>query len=71
MVLIEPGTVLQIAQNDYLYGTGTIRLRVEVSVPAHPRLEWVSVHGVRLLSDGRETGSVTVVVRVAAIQERR
>ncbi|GAA1833262.1 hypothetical protein GCM10009682_59570 [Luedemannella flava] len=45
--------------------------RVDVPVPAHPRLEWVSVHGPRLLADGRETRTVTVLVRVAALTERK
>ena len=66
-MLIEPGTVVYVAEADYLYGVGDIRLRVEAPVPVHPNLEWVSVHGTRLLSDGRQTGPVRVLVRVAAL----
>ncbi len=69
--LIEPGTVLTIAERDYLYGVGPIRLRVDVPVPAHPNLEWVTVHGTRLLADGRQTHRVSVLVRVAAIAGRQ
>ena len=70
MVLIEPGTVLRLAERDYLYGAGDVRIRVEMPVPVHPRLEWVTLHGTRLLADGRETGLVTVLARVAAIQDQ-
>ena len=70
-MFIEPGVVMNIAESDYLYGSGDIRLRVDAPVPVHPRLEWVSVHGVRLLSDGRQTGPVTVLVRVAALREQQ
>lgn len=65
--VIEAGTVLEIAEADYLYGGGALRIRVDEPVQLHPAQEWVRVTGTRVWSTGREVEPLSVLVRVSAI----
>ncbi|GAA0733601.1 hypothetical protein GCM10010199_51910 [Dactylosporangium roseum] len=60
-----------LAENDYRYGTGPVRMRVErvehdeaVVLDGEP---WLPVHGTRLRSDGTEVGAVRLLVRAARL----
>jgi hypothetical protein len=66
---IEAGTVLEVAEADFLYGEGRLRIRVDEPVQLHPSQEWATVIGTRVWSTGREVGKLRVLVRVAAIRE--
>jgi hypothetical protein len=63
------GIVLELAESDYLYGSGPLALRVVEGpdVGPLPQLEWLRIVGRRVLGDGSET-PCDVVVRVSAIQ---
>lgn len=73
--LVSVGDVVTVAEADYCYGTGPLRLRVS-KVPAgldHPGLEWVELTGVELRPDGRPAvggQTRTALVRVAALRAR-
>lgn len=70
---IGGGTVLALEEPDYLYGVGTLVLRIE-RLGADPALlrslEWVRVVGQQVHWDGREAPR-DVMVRVAAIGRSR
>ncbi|WP_433222262.1 hypothetical protein ACQP00_22990 [Dactylosporangium sp. CS-047395] len=59
--------VLLLAERDYLYGSGTLTLRVsavERDAPiTYDHELWYYVHGMQLGFDGREVGDRMVVVR--------
>lgn len=61
------GDVLALAEPDYQYGVGPLRLRVESVDRAHPIVSegeyWYPVDGVRLSADGTELGRRQVLVR--------
>ncbi len=61
--------VLELAEADYLYGSGPLALRVVDGphVGSLSRLEWLRIVGRQVLGDGSET-PCDVVVRVSAIQ---
>jgi hypothetical protein len=63
--------VVVLAEHDYRYGVGVLRLRVEaVEHAATVRLDnddWVPVSGTRLRSDGLELHAVQVFVRVSRL----
>ncbi|MEU4214057.1 hypothetical protein [Actinoplanes sp. NPDC026623] len=65
------GAVIELAEADYMYGTGTLALKVEwigADLNAFPTLEWVILGGRELhpngLGDPRET-----CARVSAIRD--
>lgn len=72
MMNAQPVVVL--AENDYRYGAGPLRLRIErIDRAAEFHLDgeaWVTVHGTRLRADGTELGPVRVVVRAARLPAR-
>ncbi len=63
---------LQVAEADYRYGTGTLRMRVErIDRSGEVELDgdvWLPVHGIRLRSNGTEVGEVQVFVRAAVLR---
>lgn len=64
------GAVLEIPAADYMYGTGTLALRITtVSVdPAQYRqIEWINVLGREVSEDGRVGDERVVTIRVSAI----
>ncbi|GAA2638415.1 hypothetical protein GCM10010399_84670 [Dactylosporangium fulvum] len=68
---MERKPVVVLAENDYRYGTGPVRLRVErvehaeeVVLDGEP---WLPVHGTRLRGDGTERGAVRLLVRAARL----
>ncbi|MFG1953356.1 hypothetical protein [Micromonospora sp. NPDC048830] len=73
--LVSVGDVVTIAEADYCYGTGPLRLRI-TQRPAgldHPALEWVELTGVELRPDGSPAPgdqARTALVRVAALRGR-
>ncbi|GAA1541134.1 hypothetical protein GCM10009827_070700 [Dactylosporangium maewongense] len=63
--------VVVLGEQDYRYGTGELRLRVESVDRAGP-IEfdgepWLQVRGVRLRRDGTEVGRLQVLVRAARL----
>ncbi|WP_426513606.1 hypothetical protein ACPPVO_25180 [Dactylosporangium sp. McL0621] len=64
--------ILTLAENDYLYGTGTITIRVRrmhsgALISYHDEA-WYEIHGVQLGRAGRELGERTVLVRAARLR---
>jgi hypothetical protein len=64
-------TILVLAERDYRYGTGELRLRLvavdrlgEVDLDGEP---WVPVRGVQVRRDGTEIGPVRLLVRAARV----
>ncbi|TDB71108.1 hypothetical protein [Micromonospora sp. KC723] len=67
------GDEVTIAEPDYCYGVGPLRLRITEPVAGldHPALEWVEVTGVELRPDGTEARGGqprTALVRVSALR---
>lgn len=60
------GRALDIDENDYLYGVGTLRLRIDVMTGMRSQPGWVLVTGT--VESGAETDSCTVVVRLSALR---
>jgi hypothetical protein len=63
------GDVLQLAENDYRFGRGTLTMRVTevLHLQQLPDGLWVSVRGVTLLRTGQEGPERQVLVRVSAL----
>jgi hypothetical protein len=64
-------TVLDLAERDYLYGTGALRLRVEGVDESGPLQydgdDWYGVSGVQLNRAGADLRPVRVLVRARCI----
>ncbi|MEU7873433.1 hypothetical protein [Dactylosporangium sp. NPDC049140] len=64
--------ILTLAENDYLYGTGTITIRVRQmhsgELISYHDETWYEIHGVQLGPTGRELGERTVLVRAARLR---
>ena len=69
---IQPGQVLKIPEDRYLYGVGELRLRVtEVGrVQRMPDGAWLKVKGMELRRDGTEIKEREVLVRVGPVKRR-
>ncbi|GAA2644358.1 hypothetical protein GCM10010399_92850 [Dactylosporangium fulvum] len=68
------GFELLLTEADYRYGSGPLRMRIEV-IDHAGRLHldgefWLPVHGTRLRFDGVEAGTVQLLVRAARLPER-
>lgn len=66
---VGPGAMLHLAEQDYLYGSGPLALRIDrlgVDPASLPKLEWVRVVGQEVWADGTVRPR-DVMVRVAAI----
>ncbi len=64
------GAILSVLEKDYLYGTGTLNIRLtEVEAdPAHfHAMEWVFVTGVLIYSNGHVGEKRGATIRVSAI----
>ncbi len=65
------GHVLTLAEPDYRYGVGPLRLRVERVDRRHPTTyegeTWFPVEGVQLRADGAELRHRAVLVRAARL----
>jgi hypothetical protein len=59
--------VVQFAEEDYLYGSGPLMIRVERvdwSAPtSYDGENWYEIEGVEMTADGREVGARQVLVR--------
>lgn len=65
------GAVLEVKVADYLYGLGTLALRVtavEVDPAQHRAMEWVNVNGIELYENGATGPERFVTIRVSAIK---
>jgi hypothetical protein len=67
---VEPGDVIQVAEDDYFYGLGCLTLRV---TRVHGLLvladgPWVTVDGIPLWSNGVDGRERYAQIRVAAIR---
>ncbi|MEH1016055.1 hypothetical protein V6U90_23460 [Micromonospora sp. CPCC 206060] len=69
--LVTIGEVVTVAEADYCYGRGTLRLRITEEPVGHPALEWIELTGLEQWSyggrwhDGRPR---TALVRIAALR---
>lgn len=74
--LVAVGEVVTVAEADYCYGAGPLRLRV-TAAPAdvdHPGLEWIVLSGREIWYDRgepRDGRPRTALVRVAALRAAR
>jgi hypothetical protein len=63
----KPAPIVLLAEPDYCYGTGTLRLKIEhvdVSDPVdYDGERWYRVRGVHVRSDGAELSRIEVLVR--------
>jgi hypothetical protein len=71
--IIQPGQVLKIPEDRYLYGVGELRLRVtDVGrVQRMPDGDWLAVKGVQIAWNGEELREREVLVRLSAATKRR
>jgi hypothetical protein len=68
--LVQVGEVIRVAERDYCFGIGELRMRITI-VPASariPGLEWVELVGIPLARDGRVGPERAVLIRVAALR---
>jgi hypothetical protein len=68
-VRLAVGDVVDLAEADYCYGVGPVKLRLTVAVDLTgiPSLEWVAVQGVEIRPDGTDGAVRHVVARVSAL----
>jgi hypothetical protein len=64
---VEAGDLLNLVDQDYLYGAGALQLRVTVVHESQPMPDWIQVTGEKVLWNGNRGGQCTVFVRKAAI----
>ncbi|WP_159079429.1 hypothetical protein [Plantactinospora sp. BC1] len=67
---VPPGTVLDIATEDWRYGSHPLRLMVEfvrLDLSTYYDNQWVWISGQRLASDGTPLGHLDALVRVSAL----
>nr|MDT0659709.1 hypothetical protein [Micromonospora sp. DSM 115978] len=68
--LVRIGDVIRVAEQDYCYGIGELRMRI-TEVPASaqiPGLEWVELIGTPLTRDGRAGPERAALIRVSALR---
>ena len=70
---IQPGQVLEIPEDRYLYGVGELRLRVTEVGRVQRMLDgdWLHVKGVQIAWNGAELKEREVLVRLRAVSRRR
>ncbi|GIG92389.1 hypothetical protein Pen02_73250 [Plantactinospora endophytica] len=67
---MPPGTVLELAKEDWRYGGHPLRLRVEfvrLDLSTYYDNQWVWISGQRLAQDGSPLGHLDALVRVSAL----
>ncbi|MFY1693335.1 hypothetical protein [Plantactinospora sp. WMMB782] len=67
---VPPGTVLELAKEDWRYGCHRLRLRVEfvrLDLSTYYDNQWVWISGQRLAQDGSPLGHLDALVRVSAL----
>lgn len=71
---MNTGLVLEVVEDDYLYGAGVLRIKVERIDRIHPVRyaddDWYPVEGTQLGYNGVELGYRTVLVRARRIPQR-
>ena len=70
--LVRVGDIVRVPEAHYLYGAGTLTMRVtgiDADLVRHPALEWIRLVGVGIRHDGAEGGVRDVMVRVAALHD--
>jgi hypothetical protein len=69
---LSVGDVIEVAQMDYVYGTGSLKLRLTAAIDTThcPSMEWVAVAGVEIQPDGCEGRARSVLVRHVALVEQ-
>ncbi|MDG4831784.1 hypothetical protein O7627_21115 [Solwaraspora sp. WMMD1047] len=68
--LVQVGDVIRVAEQDYCFGIGELRMRITV-VPASaqiPGLEWVELVGTPLVSSRPAGPERAALIRVAALR---
>ncbi|MEN3615552.1 hypothetical protein AAH979_39410 [Plantactinospora sp. ZYX-F-223] len=67
---VPPGTVLELAKEDWRYGSHPLRLMVEfvrLDLSTYYDNQWVWISGQRLARDGSPLGHLDALVRVSAL----
>lgn len=67
---LNRGDVIELPEDAYKYGQGTLRLRVtgiRRDLMIHYEYKWVWVRGVKINWNGQELDEITVLVKVAAL----
>ncbi|GAA3771232.1 hypothetical protein GCM10022225_68020 [Plantactinospora mayteni] len=67
---VPPGTVLELAKEDWRYGGHPLRLMVEfvrLDLSTYYDNQWVWISGQRLARDGSPLGHLDALVRVSAL----
>ncbi|MGI5149242.1 hypothetical protein ACQEVC_23230 [Plantactinospora sp. CA-294935] len=67
---VPPGTVLELAKEDWRYGSHPLRLMVEfvrLDLSTYYDNQWVWISGQRLAQDGSPLGHLDALVRVSAL----
>jgi hypothetical protein len=60
------GQIIELAESDYAYGIGSLRLRVRQAAPMPDHPGWLSVEGVRIDNDGHDRETHSIGVRLDA-----
>jgi hypothetical protein len=75
MSLPVPGDILTIAEPDYMYGSGELRVRILIlgdgKRPPHPSAEWIGLDGEQLGPNDAVIRHVNVLVRGTALRSAR
>lgn len=64
----DPATIVTLAEDEYLYGLGPLRIRVHEVSPTRPEPGWAIVAGVRIDHLGRDREPREVLVRLDALR---
>ncbi len=68
---VRPGQLIHVAEGDYMYGSGLLRLWVDAAGPPfvwHGLAWWQEVQGREYTMDGRRLGSRLAQVRVRGVR---
>jgi len=70
---VRPGDVIQVAEPDYCYGKGTLKLRITeiLGIDRQSDGAWVSMYGVTVYPNGRESAVHPVSVRLSVLAAAR
>lgn len=69
---IQPGDVIQVDEQSYCYGLGSLILRVTeiLGVRHDPDGPWLDLRGSALRTDGSDRGERQVLVKASALRRR-
>jgi hypothetical protein len=70
---VKVGDTIQVAEPDYLYGVGMLKLRITqiFGVSQHTDGAWLNVRGVQLYPNGNEGGERNAAVRFSVLAQAK